>query len=130
MSKYEALRSITAGWIVGVLLAIQTFIFPLFFMKEFQVTNFTISSIVILILSVGIYLKSRVCAILLFAMYIISNILDLVNDPLSMISVFIMIRIIFLKGLYQGVKGTFAYQEIMEVEGNKIDSKDFKQKIL
>jgi len=108
----KANNKIKIAWIVGVIFGAFNALDPLFRM-DISNRNLIISLItsgLFLGISFGIYKKSRTCAIILFTLPIAVIIIGIVKGEALSGLIF---GIIFGYPFYQGLRGTFAYHELI-----------------
>ncbi|MBI3715915.1 MAG: hypothetical protein HY255_07985 [Betaproteobacteria bacterium] len=113
----EVLKKIKNAWIVGVISGTFTLVFSLLSIVGVQVMQFSAAELVDAVLAYGlaygIYRKSRTCAILLTAYFIIGRIVLYVES--GVISGGLM-GVIFLYFLARGIEGTFQYHKLMRAQ--------------
>lgn len=113
----SAEKAIKRAWIAGFLIAFlilaQTFLVlngVLIFSNQNHSAYFNLFDVIFVVgLSIGIYRKSRECAILLLGYIFLSYILQLYREGTSY---FGTVRTIIVYFLYQGILGTFKYKQL------------------
>ena len=111
-NKEETEKQIRQGWIAGLITSSVSLMFFLFIMGDNP--NFA-ESFPLLIeipllfgLTFGIYHKSRVAAVIMFAYFTLSRIYFWITFGINPSAAFGMLMIIMF---YRGVRGTFSYHE-------------------
>lgn len=106
----EILKKIKNAWITGIISGTMTLLFTIIAMNGTQMLGFNVWSLsdVVLIfgLTYGIYKKSRACALIMLAYFLISKIIIITQTGTFNGGI---IAIIFLYFYANGVAGTFAY---------------------
>lgn len=111
----EANSNIRSGYTAGFISVGLSLVFLLFTMGiglDISLALPVIASIVIVFgLSVGVFFKSRACAVLLLAFYALDKMFTLAVNPKA---VTIILSLVFIYLFYKGVKGTFAYHNLVK----------------
>ena len=115
----EIIKKINNAALCGVIFGTTTLIWEAFIIPFFWAG--IIDSFLAFTLSYGVYKKNRICAVILFALFLIGRIILFADPTLtySQKTGVILGLIFFSKFLYQGIKGTFAYHELIK-NGNNI----------
>lgn len=107
------LKKIKHAWVAALISASITLLVTVLAMSGTQILGFSAWELLdvglILGLALGIYKKSRTCAVLMLAYFIISKIILMVESgkPSG-----IGLALVFIYFYWQGVSGTFAYHKI------------------
>jgi len=113
----EVLKKIKHGWIVGVISGTLTLILSLLSIAGTQIMQSSAEGLVDAVLayglSYGIYRKSRTCAVLLTAYFIIGKIFVYVESGAFNGG---LMSLVFLYLLARGVEGTFQYHKLMRAQ--------------
>ena len=111
----EVLKKIKHAWTAGLISAALTFLVTLlaiFGVKIMEIDAWQLLDVALILgLAYGIYRKSRVYAVLMFAYFLISKIIMIAQTgkPNG-----IVMAIIFLYYYAQGISGTFAYHKHLQ----------------
>lgn len=111
----EVLKQIKTAWIAAVVSACATLLFTVLAISGTEIAGFSawqlLDVVLVFGLAIGIYLKSRVSAVLMFAYFVGSKIIFMVQTgaPSGL-----LMGLIFSYFFWQGVSGTFAYHKIMQ----------------
>jgi serine/threonine-protein kinase len=113
MDLEKALKHIKTAWIAGLVSAGLTLAVTVLAMAGISLFGFTVLNLLDVLLmaglSFGIYKKSRICAVALFAYFVASKVIMWV----SMGNVAgLPLALVFGYFFYQGIRGTFAYQKL------------------
>lgn len=108
----EILKKIKGAWVAGLISAAMTLLVTVLTISGSKVAGFNawnfIDVVLILALAFGIFKKSRTCAVIMFAYFVISKILIVMNTGRFDGAV---MAIAFLYFYAQGMAGTFAYHK-------------------
>jgi len=115
----EVLKKIKHAWIAGLISAGVTLLFTLMAIFGVKMMGFGVGEILdvalILGLTYGIYRKSRVCAVLMLAYFVISKII-LFKQTGQFNGVLVAVAFIYYYA--QGVAGTFAYHKHVQANAS------------
>jgi len=114
----RAEAKIKGAWMAGVASGSVTLVFTLIAMKR-NVWGFTISNmgdvLLVFTLAFGIYMRNRVCAILMLVYFLVAKVfiwmrLDLITDlPKGVWVGYLLFTMLFCYFFIEGVRGTFVY---------------------
>lgn len=123
---------IKGAWMAGVASGSVTLVFTLVAMKR-NVWGFTISNLgdvlLVFTLAFGIYMRNRVCAILMLVYFLVAKVfiwmrLDLITDlPKGVWVGYLLFTMLFCYFFFEGIRGTFAYHRLereAESKGAKV----------
>ncbi len=116
------LKRIRTAWIAGIVCGIATLIVSVMSAMGTYIAGFSawnlIDAILVFGLTFGIYRKSRVCAVIMFAYYVINEMS--MWAELDIIGILAGLPVATLIGycFFQGVRGTFAYHRMVKPNNN------------
>ena len=126
MNREKALAAIKAAGICGVISTAITLVATLVALSK---GNYSLSGVSISVLTfidvilmagltLGIFLKNRPCALLMFLYFVVSKYIQWsAQIRLSQVNIAgLVIGLIFLYYYFHGVRGTFAYQKLKKEE--------------
>jgi serine/threonine-protein kinase len=112
-------QAIRLAWIAGIFSGVLTLVVTLVVMSNPQVAQQTgfnawnlIDVVLIFGLSFGIFMKSRVCAVAMFAYFVVSKIIQIAGGFFNPAGIFVAIA--FGYAYFEGIRGTFAYHRVMK----------------
>jgi len=128
---------IKGAWMVGVASGSVTLVFTLVAMKR-NVWGFTISNLgdvlLVFTLAFGIYMRNRVCAILMLVYFLVAKVfiwmrLALITDlPKGVWVGYLLFTMLFCYFFFEGIRGTFAYHRLeREAKSRGGKGKAFKE---
>lgn len=127
---YRAESKIKGAWMAGVASGSVTLVFTLVAIKT-NVWGFTISNLgdvlLIFTLAFGIYVRNRVCAILMLVYFLVAKVfiwmrLALITDlPKGVWVGYLLFTMLFCYFFVEGIRGTFAYQRFEREAKSKRD---------
>jgi hypothetical protein len=111
----KALNDIKSGWLAGSMSAGITLIITLLVISGINILSFNASYLIDVVLiaglSYGVYKKSRVCAVLLFILFIIVKIMIILETGKF---VGWPVAVILAYYLFRGILGTFKYHKLLK----------------
>ncbi len=126
MNREKALAAIKAAGICGIISTVITLIAALVALRKGQYTItgmnisvFSFADVILLAgLTLGIYRKSRACAVVMFVYFVFCKYIQWSTQiRLSQVNFAgVIMGLIFLYYYFQGVRGTFAYQKLKKEE--------------
>ena len=115
----KVLKRIRNGWVAGVVSVAITLVLTLISVlgqtRAFGLDGYAFIDIAIMLgLSYGVYRKSRVCAVLMLAFFLLNKIIMWMNagTPNG-----VVMSLVFFWLFGQGVVGTFEYHKLMRARG-------------
>lgn len=111
----EVLKQIKTAWVAALFSACATLVFTVLAISGTEIAGFSAWQLfdvaLVVAMAIGIYLKSRVAAVLMFVYFVGSKIIFMVQTgaPSGL-----LMGLIFSYFFWQGISGTFAYQKIMQ----------------
>jgi len=121
MNIEKAKKAIKTAWILALVSGGINLIF-IFLLKNLegeQTINFGLWNLIDVLLvfglAFGIYKKCRVCAVIMFAYFLINQL----NISLSAVMITnIPLALVFLYYFFQGIRGTFYYHKLIDEKTN------------
>lgn len=104
-------KGVRAGMICGGISLVLVLLLQAFLPIAGDLLKFAFLDIGIIYgLTLGMHLKSRVCAGLMLGYYILSKLVMLTQGGIGLVGIFVAIA--FVKAFYQGLQGTLLYHQI------------------
>jgi len=108
----KILRKIKTAWIAGIVSGSVTLVFTLLAVLGTSLLGFSVWELVdvalVFGLTLGIYMKSRICAVVMFIYFIVSKII-LIAEAGQVAG--LPLALVFGYFFWQGISGTFAYHK-------------------
>ncbi|ARC83431.1 putative membrane protein [Clostridium argentinense CDC 2741] len=128
MDNEKALKCIKSAWRSAIALSLIKLISVIVLTKisNFGSSELILYALILIILDLGlafgVYKKSRVCAVILFVCFTLSQLYMLSNGMSSIVG--FIISVAFATCFFQGIRGTIHYHKNKKVEINE-DSHKF-----
>lgn len=118
MNNEKALKCIKSAWRLAIACSLIALISIILMLSNFGFSELILYALVYIILELGlafgVYKKSRVCAVILFICFVLSNIYMLSNGVNNLVG--LIISVAFATCYFQGIRGTIYYHKNKKIE--------------
>lgn len=118
MDNEKALKCIRSAWRLAIVCSLIALIAIILMVSNFGFSELILYALIYIILELGlafgVYKKSRICAVILFICFILSNICMLSNSRINIVG--LIISVAFATCYFQGIRGTIYYHKNKKIE--------------